>query len=111
MTDLLNLPHWNVLKVQETDLNYVIDATYEVEPAGCPRCGFMICYGHGTKEKLFMDTPIHGNRRGILRDQQAYYMFPPARPRPDYFSGVKISTLVTAIRNDYFLPISTRYSE
>jgi hypothetical protein len=40
-------------------------------------------------------------RRGILRDQQAYYMFPPARPRPDYFSGVKISTLVTAIRNDH----------
>jgi hypothetical protein len=40
MTDLLNLPYWNVLKVQETDLNYVIDATYEVEPAGCPHCGF-----------------------------------------------------------------------
>lgn len=30
MTDLLNLPYWNVLKVQETDLNYVIDATYGV---------------------------------------------------------------------------------
>jgi hypothetical protein len=52
MTDLLNLPYWNVLKVQETDLNYVIDATYEVEPAGCPHCGFMIRYGHGTKDKL-----------------------------------------------------------
>ena len=37
MTDLINLPYWNVLKVQETDLNYVIDATYEIEPAGCPR--------------------------------------------------------------------------
>lgn len=86
MTDLLNLPYWNVLKVQETDLNYVIDATYEPENA--------------------KTTTL---RRGILRDQQAYYMFPPARPRPDYFSGVKISTLVTAIRNDHFLPISTLF--
>lgn len=50
MTDLLNLPCWNVLKVQETDLNYVIDAAYEIEPAGCPHCGFMIRYGHGTDE-------------------------------------------------------------
>ena len=39
MTDLINLPYWNVLKVQETDLNYVIDAAYEIEPAGCPHCG------------------------------------------------------------------------
>jgi hypothetical protein len=186
MTDLLNLPYWNVLKVQETDLNYVVDAAYEIEPAGCPHCGFMIRYGHGTKEEaekqysdwqtkipadgLFAFRPLltamqnwrneifayfdhqatnayteslnglmklanrmgRGYsfevirarilyapenaktttlRSGILRDQQAYYMFPPARPRPDYFSGVKISTLVSAIRNDHFLPISTRYSE
>ena len=62
MTDLINLPYWNVLKVHETDLDYVIDAEYEIEPAGCPHCGFMIRYGHGTKEKLFMDTPIHGKR-------------------------------------------------
>lgn len=72
MTDLLNLPYWNVLKVQETDLNYVIDATYEVEPAGCPHCGFMIRYGHGTKEKLFMDTPIHGKRVGIRAIRSRY---------------------------------------
>lgn len=72
MTDLINLPHWNVLKVQETDLSYVIDATYAVEPAGCPHCGFMIRYGHGTKEKLFMDTPIHGKRVGIRAIRNRY---------------------------------------
>lgn len=72
MTDLLNLPYWNVLKVQETDLNYVIDATYEVAPAGCHHCGFMIRYGHGTKEKLFMDTPIHGKRVGIRAIRNRY---------------------------------------
>jgi transposase len=72
MTDLINLPYWNVLKVQETDLNYVIDAIYEIEPAGCPHCGFMIRYGHGTKEKLFMDTPIHGKRVGIRAIRNRY---------------------------------------
>lgn len=72
MTDLLNLPNWSILKIEEGDRLYLIRAEYEIPASGCPHCGFMIRYGHGTKEKLFMDTPMHGKRVAIMAARQRY---------------------------------------
>lgn len=70
--NILNLPDWNVTNVEESDQLYLITGEYSIAPSGCPHCGFMIRYGHGTKEKVFMDTPIHGKRVAIRAVRQRY---------------------------------------
>ncbi len=70
--DILYLPDWNVTNVEESDQLYLITGEYAIAPSGCPHCGFMIRYGHGTKEKVFMDTPIHGKRVAIRAVRQRY---------------------------------------
>lgn len=70
--NILNLPDWTINDVNETVDSYKITATYDVVPSGCPHCGFMLKYRHGTISKLFADTPIHGKQVAILAIRERY---------------------------------------
>lgn len=62
MTDILNLPKWNVTEVEEAHDEYIIKARYTVQPEVCLSCGVIHpkLYRYGTKQQPFRDLPIHG---------------------------------------------------
>jgi transposase len=74
MTDILNLPGWSVLAVDDQDGDYRIKAECLEVPKACPRCGVVSpkLYNYGGKEQVFMDLPIHGKRTGILCQRNRY---------------------------------------
>lgn len=67
-TDILNLPKWDVLEVEDAHLEYIIKARYIVQPASCPHCGVMFprLYKYGSKSQPYRDLPIHGKRVRLL---------------------------------------------
>jgi transposase len=69
---LLNLPSIKVVKTEENEHDYYVYAVPESEPSACSNCAGSSFYGHGTKTRLFMDTPIHGKRVGILLERKRY---------------------------------------
>lgn len=64
----LGLSDWTVLKQEHADGAIRFLAEYTRPPAACRRCGVLNprLYRHEVKEQLFMDTPTHGRRAGIL---------------------------------------------
>ncbi len=70
---LLNLPSITVTRVEEQNGNdYPIYAVPNTEPQFCLECLGTAFYGHGTKTHLYMDTPIHGRRVGVLLERKRY---------------------------------------
>lgn len=70
---LLNLSSITVIKTNEIgEHDYHIYASANAEAKSCPECGCSEPYGHGAKEQLFMDTPIHGRRVGIFLTRKRY---------------------------------------
>ncbi|WP_420588253.1 ISL3 family transposase [Bacterioplanoides sp.] len=70
---LLNLPSISVDSIEEDDLDYRIKASIN-EPVSryCTHCFSNNLFGHGGKTQLFMDTPIHGKRVGILLNRRRF---------------------------------------
>lgn len=75
--NLLNLPDWNISKVETSARDYRVHATYTPEPERCIHCGHgdlfaEKLYRHGTRDQLLMDLPSHGKRVGILLTRNRY---------------------------------------
>jgi transposase len=63
VTNILNLPFWNVTTVKEHPGQYEVEATYGVPPVACIHCGSVTGIGkHGTRPQEIVDVPSHGNR-------------------------------------------------
>lgn len=74
MINILNLPNWTVHDMTETEHDYLISASYNIEPNICQKCGSIDAklYRYGRNEHRFMDLPIHGKRVGIAVQRQRY---------------------------------------
>ena len=69
---ILQLPAYNVLKVESTEHDYHIVAE-PVEPRrACPHCQSENTVGFGRREQLVKDLPIHGKRVGIYVDTRRF---------------------------------------
>lgn len=68
MTDILNLPKWDVTEVEEGHDEYIIKARYTVQPEVCLSCGVIHpkLHRYGTKQQPFRDLPIHGKKVRLL---------------------------------------------
>lgn len=72
--DILNLPDWETIDVQESEYDYAIHAKYLKEPDACIRCGVIgQTYRHGIKRQRYMDLPIHNKRVGLIVHRQRYH--------------------------------------
>lgn len=69
---IINLPSISVTEVKEQDNDYHVYATPKTEPRFCLGCGSDGFYGHGSKTHLYMDTPTHGKRVGIIMTAKRY---------------------------------------
>ena len=74
MANLIYLPNWTVLHV-EVDGNdtYQIDATFDVAPEACAKCGVVgRLYKHGGSKVTFVDAPVHGKQAFINVQRPRY---------------------------------------
>ena len=61
MTDILQLPGWEVTGTHLDAGEYIIEATYATPAAACVKCGVIgSLYRHGTKRLRYRDSPIRG---------------------------------------------------
>lgn len=74
MTDILDLPGWNVLGRSEEDGADVLEAEYpQPTPTVCPICGTeRSVYKHGTKATTYTDIPMRGRPAKLRAKVQRY---------------------------------------
>ena len=66
--NILNLPQYRVLRVEESDHDYHVTAEPVDVTAACPHCQSDRLTSWGTREQVFKDLPMHGKRVGIYID-------------------------------------------
>ena len=66
--NILNLPAYKVLRVEETEHDYHIRAEIAQRPSHCTNCGSDRLLRYGRNEQLVRDLSIHGKRVGIHVD-------------------------------------------
>jgi len=73
MTDILDLPDWNVLHKRLADEAYELEVEYGIEPTACTKCGVVgHIYRHGPKVVRYRDSPIRGHPVLLLVRMQRY---------------------------------------
>ncbi len=70
--NILNLPDFKVIRVEETDHDYHITAEVSNPPKACSVCGSTRMAGHGRNEQLIRDLPSHGKRVAIYIDNRRW---------------------------------------
>lgn len=61
MTDILDLPGWEVIDSRQDDGEYIITAKHTAQPEACMKCGVIgRLYRHGTRTIRHLDSPIRG---------------------------------------------------
>lgn len=70
--NILNLPDWNVLKVEETEHDYVVTAEPKKQVTACHHCLSKDLRRFGKKKPFFLHLPAHGKRVGIRAEIQRY---------------------------------------
>ena len=70
--NILNLPAYKVLRVEETEHDYHIRAEVAQRPSHCTNCGSDRLLRYGRNEQLVRDLSIHGKRVGIYVDTQRW---------------------------------------
>ena len=63
--NLLNLPDYRIITVDETDDAYHIAAETLLAPMMCPHCDGAAIVGYGRREQWIRDLPMHGKRVGL----------------------------------------------
>lgn len=70
--NILNLPAYKVLKIEETDHDYHIKAEVANPPQQCPECAATSLVGFGRNEVMVRDLPSHGKRVAVYVDARRY---------------------------------------
>jgi transposase len=70
--NILNLPQYRVLRVEETDHDYHVTAVPVDVASLCPHCQSDRLTSWGTREQVFKDLPMHGKRVGIHIDTRRW---------------------------------------
>jgi len=71
-TNILNLPCYKVLGIQENEHDYHIDVEAAEPPTSCPHCQSSNLVGFGRREQTAKDLPMHGRRVGLYLDTRRY---------------------------------------
>ncbi len=71
-TNILNLPDYRIVRVEENDNDYHITAEISNAPTVCMACGSERLIGHGRNEQVIRDIPTHGKRVAIYVDTRRW---------------------------------------
>lgn len=73
MTDILDLPGWDVASSTIDGDEYIIEASCSIEPDACTVCGVVgRLYKHGRKKVRYRDSPIRGFHSVLVASVQRY---------------------------------------
>nr|WP_010400043.1 ISL3 family transposase [Paracoccus sp. TRP] len=70
--NILNLPDFKVVRVEEADHDYHVYAEVSNPPGVCTACGSDRLIGHGRNEQVIRDLPTHGKRLAIYVDTRRW---------------------------------------
>lgn len=70
--NILNLPDYTVVRVEESDHDYHVYADTSNTPVVCAVCGSDRLSGHGRNEQVIRDLPTHGKRLAIYVDTRRW---------------------------------------
>lgn len=70
--NILNLPAFKVLRVEEADHDYHVYAEVLNSPSICTACGSDRLVGHGRNQQVIRDLPTHGKRLAIYVDTRRW---------------------------------------
>lgn len=71
--DALNLPHWSMLRYDETDEHITMEVEYDKHPTACPSCGAVGALNRfGKFPQTFLDLPVRGHHVGLSVQRQRY---------------------------------------
>ena len=70
--DILNLPSYRVLQIEDADGDYHIKGETISPPDHCVHCGSDALVGFGRRENWIRDLPIHGKRVGLSIDTRRF---------------------------------------
>ena len=70
--NILNLPCYKVLGIQENEHDYRIDVETLEAPTSCPHCQSSNLVGFGRRKQMVKDLPMHGRRVGLYIDTRRY---------------------------------------
>ena len=71
-TNILNLPDYKVVRVEESDHDYHVYAEVSNLPGVCSACRSDKLIGHGRNEQVIRDLPTHGKRLAIYVDTRRW---------------------------------------
>ena len=71
--NILNLPCYKVLGIQENEHDYHVDIEATEPPKSCPHCQSSNLLGFGRREQMVKDLPMHGRRVGLYIDTRRYH--------------------------------------
>ena len=71
-TNILNLPDYKIVRVEENDHDYHITAEISNAPTVCMACGSVRLIGHERNEQVIRDIPTHGKRVAIYVDTRRW---------------------------------------
>lgn len=93
---ILNLPSITVTRIEEENNNdYHVCAVPNSEPQFCLECLDTAFYGHDTKTHLYMATPVHSRRVGVLLERKRYKWRVVARLFPRIAATLTTATGLT----------------
>ncbi|RMR16835.1 hypothetical protein ALP90_200185 [Pseudomonas amygdali pv. ulmi] len=70
--NILNLPDYKVVRVEENDHDYHITAEVFNPPTNCAGCDSDRLIGHGRNQQVIRDMPTHGKRVAIYVDTRRW---------------------------------------
>ncbi|WP_297462512.1 ISL3 family transposase [Ferrovum sp.] len=70
--NILNLPCYKVLGIQENEHDYHIDVEAAEPPTSCPHCQSSNLVGFGRREQMVKDLPMHARRVGLYIDTRRF---------------------------------------
>jgi transposase len=73
--NVLNLSPFNVIKVEESEHDYIFTVEPKNKPLGCEKCWRSNegqIHKHGSRERIIRDINYQGKRVGIKIDHQRY---------------------------------------
>lgn len=71
--DALNLPHWSMLRYEETDEHITMEVEYDKHLTACPSCGSVGALNRfGKFPQTFLDLPVRGHHVGLSVQRQRY---------------------------------------
>lgn len=71
-TNILNLPCYKVLGIQENEHDYHVSVETVTPPTTCPHCHSSNLVGFGRREQMVRDLPMHARRVGLYIDTRRY---------------------------------------